>query len=618
MRLWLLLVLLLSFHVSSNTLTNEMKRATPLSFDYSIQQTDSPQEISNWQPINSGRLNLGASSKPIWLKFTIENGTSELQEPLLFNAFVHIDKLTLFKAANDKLAQLSLLGDSVPIKSRYLKDADHIFKLSLVSNSRSTFYIKAETTGVLNLNFSLWQPDKYIEHKAKFNLVMGLILGIMLASALILSVLFFITKKQNFALAAVFNFCAWFLFAWLLGFVYRYITDQAVWFIHTLMPALCVFAFIPLNILTERILGLKSLSKPIVTSLRVLLGLSIALALLLLFVPYHYAFVTAIFFAVMHILVLLTATLIRAKNKETKARLLLACLLPMFVILLHKCALILAFDINLSKLSVLLGSCYLISCVALTLIAIGQYIQQRDIKVSQQQKQLAAAEANESLQSETIRLQEQHQEELESKIQERTFELEVTLRELQEKNRELEELNTQDALTGLRNRRHFDKKIKMEFRRSRREQTPLSVVMLDIDHFKIINDQYGHLTGDEAIKCVASIIKHALRRPSDIACRYGGEEFALILPNTDESGAKLVSENIRQQIEASTITTNDSNKIDLTISAGIFSAIADSAYDPNFYTDMADKALYLAKQRGRNRVCLADNNNPSNAEFQER
>ena len=612
MRLILIICLLFSFALQANTLNSKLVGHTELVYEYAASTTDTPSDIpaSTWRKAKNGQVNLGLGTSPVWLKFTIENNTSAQQDLFLFNAFVHIDKLTLYHTEQRKLLAQRELGDSVPIKTRYLKDADQIFKLSLAPMQSQEYFIKAETTGVLKLNLSLWQQDKYIEQKAKFNLIMGLILGVMLASSLILSVLFLITKKQTFALAAIFNICVWFLFAWLLGYVYRYISDQSFWLIHTVMPTLTIFVLIPLNILTERLLGLHFLAKPLVACLRITLGISVALVIISPFLSYTLALTLAVIFALFHILILLIVTGVRAQKRDAKARLLVVCILPLLITMLYKGALIFSVSIYFSQLMILFGGSYLISCIALTLIAISQYIQQRDVKVSQQQKRLAEAEANEAIQSETIRLQELHQEELESKIQERTFELEVTLRELQEKNLELEELNTLDALTGLRNRRHFDKKITMEFRRSRREQTPLAVVMLDIDHFKTINDEYGHLAGDDAIKYVAATIKGALRRPSDIACRYGGEEFALILPNTDSQGAKLVSESIRTNIAKHPIKTS-SGDVKLTISAGIFSHIADASLDPNQYTDWADKALYTAKQQGRNRVCFADSTQSS-------
>ena len=114
---------------------------------------------------------------------------------------------------------------------------------------------------------------------------------------------------------------------------------------------------------------------------------------------------------------------------------------------------------------------------------------QRDAEVAAQQNALAESKAKDTLMRERLELQEQARQDLEANIEERTFELQVTLRELEEKNRELEQLNMEDALTKTKNRRYFDKKLLMDIRRSRREQTPLAIIMLDIDHFKVINDR---------------------------------------------------------------------------------------------------------------------------------
>ena len=186
-------------------------------------------------------------------------------------------------------------------------------------------------------------------------------------------------------------------------------------------------------------------------------------------------------------------------------------------------------------------------------------------------------------------------------MQERTLELEITLRELSESNRELEERNTLDALTGIRNRRYFDKKYIAEIRRSRREQTLLSVAMLDIDNFKNINDKFGHLVGDECIRAVANQIRQHLRRPADDVCRYGGEEFALLLPSTDEEGALSLLEAIRADIEAMAIQT-PAGPVSLTVSAGIATAVVQVEMGDHQLLDAADQALYRAKAGGRNQV----------------
>ncbi len=194
-------------------------------------------------------------------------------------------------------------------------------------------------------------------------------------------------------------------------------------------------------------------------------------------------------------------------------------------------------------------------------------------------------------------------ERLEDNIQSRTLELQFALSELAEKNRALEEQNTLDALSGVRNRAYFDKKLLAEMKRSRREQRPLALVMLDIDHFKQINDEHGHLAGDAVIRGVAQRIQALLKRSSDHICRYGGEEFALILPNTDAEGAVALAEQIRQAV-ADTPFDTEIGALTVQISAGCYAVVTDPAMAGADYIQAADQALYRAKHQGRNQVQL--------------
>lgn len=192
-------------------------------------------------------------------------------------------------------------------------------------------------------------------------------------------------------------------------------------------------------------------------------------------------------------------------------------------------------------------------------------------------------------------------EAMEFEFQSRNFELEVTLRELEETNRKLEQQTTTDALSGAKNRKFFDQKLLAELRRSRREQTCLSLIMLDIDHFKRVNDTYGHLSGDDCIKLVAQRAHSSLKRPSDTLCRYGGEEFAIILPNTPASGAVAVAEAVLESIRSQPCATV-SGPLSITASAGVTSMRCDINTQPQQIIQIADNALYQAKQAGRDNV----------------
>lgn len=162
---------------------------------------------------------------------------------------------------------------------------------------------------------------------------------------------------------------------------------------------------------------------------------------------------------------------------------------------------------------------------------------------------------------------------------------------------------TLDALTNLNNRRQFEIRLKQEIATTKRQKNPLCAMMIDIDFFKKVNDTYGHASGDEVLRTVASIIKAQLRE-SDIPARYGGEEFAVLLPYTHIDEAKIVGERLRKAVEEASIQLDKLN-INVTISMGLAELTPDLSGEELF--KLADKALYEAKESGRNRVCISKN-----------
>ncbi|NEQ50694.1 MAG: diguanylate cyclase [Leptolyngbya sp. SIO3F4] len=165
----------------------------------------------------------------------------------------------------------------------------------------------------------------------------------------------------------------------------------------------------------------------------------------------------------------------------------------------------------------------------------------------------------------------------------------------------LNQANT-DELTQLSNRRQFDNCLAKEWRRLQREQQPLSLILCDVDHFKLYNDTYGHQTGDDCLKAVAQALKGPIRRLADEAARYGGEEFVVILPNTPLEGAQHVAEQIRQNVQALQMPHESSKTSDcVTISLGVASCIPNQQSSPEELIKTADMALYTAKENGRNR-----------------
>ncbi|MBC3950670.1 MULTISPECIES: response regulator [Pseudomonas] len=184
--------------------------------------------------------------------------------------------------------------------------------------------------------------------------------------------------------------------------------------------------------------------------------------------------------------------------------------------------------------------------------------------------------------------------------------LRVSQQQLLDTNLVLQRLMNSDGLTGLSNRRHFDEYLELEWRRATRDQTQLSLMMIDVDFFKAYNDNFGHLEGDEALRQVAKAIRASSARPSDLPARYGGEEFALVLPNTSPGGARLLAEKLRMTVAGMNIPhIAPTPGASLTVSIGVSTIVPQPGSNSRQLIQEADKGLYAAKHNGRNQVSVA-------------
>jgi len=180
------------------------------------------------------------------------------------------------------------------------------------------------------------------------------------------------------------------------------------------------------------------------------------------------------------------------------------------------------------------------------------------------------------------------------------------LEALRDSEERLLALSGSDPLTGLANRRSFDAALEQSLTRSNRNAQPLSLLMIDVDRFKGFNDRFGHLRGDACLKAVADAVARHAHRPDDLAARFGGEEFALILPGTDTRSAAAIAEGIRQTLGSrQDCASGDAHSV-VTVSVGVATAAGDTAVSATALIQSADSALYAAKRAGRDRVCRAD------------
>ena len=542
---------------------------------------------------------LGISANLYWFRFPLKE-LDRTQSWLLEIDYPMLDNVNLWFVHNRKVLTTYQMGDTLPFVQRNISHENFLFSIPKIEGPLEV-YISVSSTGPIRLPLNIWQQDSYLTFASENSLIMGLFFGLILAMGLSNLFFFITTGSRSFLVYSGYVIFLGLTVLTIQGLGYRYIWSNYGWL---QQHAIGIFANLALwlsIIFCDLLLNIKTYSIKMSKTLQAIAYIYLAAAVMSVFIPLQLLHQTFLFMLIAgSILIFAVAIWLWFKGSAIARYYTLA-----WAVLFFSVIVISLDDLNIIKISLpphyllMLGAA--IETIMLALILAISHDQQRQTLLDTQSALLTKEKQAQHAQKDLLALQENTTEDLEYKVQERTLELEIALRELSETNRELQEKNTLDALTGIRNRSYFDKKYQAEIRRSRREKTQLSVVMMDIDHFKKVNDQYGHLVGDECIKTVAYTLQKSLKRPSDAVCRYGGEEFALILPSTDLEGAILLVERLRAEIEKISIQIEDTS-VNITISAGIGTAIADLNHPEDIILALADKQLYAAKNAGRNNV----------------
>lgn len=535
---------------------------------------------TQWQVRQLDNLAFGIQPGALWLKVELplldihNQWLLEIDHPI-------IDKVDVWFVEQNTVLSEYHGGDGFPFDFRDLNHEKFLFSVPQATTHNLTLILKIYSDNSVILPLKIWKEQNYLLHNGEFNLGLGLFFGLLLTMGLSSFFFYITTGSRNFLYYCGYAICVCATLASLQGIAFKYVWPSFPWIQqHAVLffsNALMYFA----AIFTRNFLELKQHNQALDKLISWIAILFVVCGLASLLLPYR--FMIVVYFACLSVttlLLLFCVYRLRATSSYV-AKIYSVAWLGLLICILIAIADRLAWlQVQVdSKNLIMLAASFETILLAL-ILAFNYSKQQSDLELTQRNAK----------------------KELEYKVEERTLELQIALRELSDTNRELEERNTLDSLTGIKNRRFFDKRLLAEMRRCRREHTPLTLAMLDIDHFKKVNDTYGHLVGDACLKHVAHIMSDTLKRPQDEVCRYGGEEFAIILPNTDQAGAVMLLETIRQTIEKSPMVS-DPVIVEMTISIGL------TTMPPNDWDipesdliEVADKALYKAKEGGRNQV----------------
>ncbi|OUS31643.1 hypothetical protein A9Q99_03480 [Gammaproteobacteria bacterium 45_16_T64] len=564
----------------------------------SVDQILTLYQTSRWRSVTRNSINFFYYDVPVWLSMTFDNLSDQDRDTILEIEWPFLDIVEVYLVdSNEKITKVGMEGDHAVNGEHGPSHRAYLFPIPLAGDQKTQLLVKVETSSLLLLPIKLWDQQAYWQNETKKQALLSLFFGFVVVMGIYNFGVWFYTRDVGYFYYSLFVVCVSLYELAVTGYGRHYIWKDSIWLNDHAFVLFAGLSYMSAALFVNEFLSLKKnnpVMYKVVWALFVLYGI----------------FVTSGFFVGETFLVpfgqyiglLLTlgtlglAAYEWCKGNEAARYFTLAwCLLligtSIYTLMLAGHLPHNAFTESVQRVGISLE-------ILLLSFALGQRYH-KQVQAAKQATEMSLHLATELNQSheEKIRIQARAQERLEEQVIQRT-------QQLEQAKQHLLILSETDQLTGLKNRRYFDDCYTSQYKQAFRSQVSISIQVIDIDNFKQVNDRYGHVAGDECLKQVAQVILHHSQRPGDVAFRYGGEEFVVLLPSTDINGAEQVGQSIRQAVEGTSVEF-DGVLINLTVSIGVAEEVPDNDDGQRCLLQRADAALYVAKEKGRNRVELA-------------
>ncbi len=540
-----------------------------------------------WQPLAPGIPNFGYTDRETWLAFRLAPDVQVRHEILLVVSYSLLDEIELYAVEGSLPVAAGRAGDREPFARRPLAHRHFLFPLTPATADGTTYLLRVRSNSSLQVPLALWDADAYFRSETNRYAFFGFFYGAMLLVVLYNAFLFGVLRERVH-LGFVLHMGSFLgLMAGLQGLGYQYLWPYWPW-LQEKAPALFVAAATgSAFIFAHDLLNLRQQSPRCSRLFRAgsLAGLAGLVASCVL--PYATVMRPMLVTAVLGAVVIAWGGLRQWRTGGNSARWFVAAWLTFLL----GTMLMIASKFGLLPRTFVTENGPLFGLAAeAMLLSLALADRFREHK-----------QARRAAQAEVLQLQQEANRVLKQEVQLRTSELQNMMRQLAQANEELDLRNHFDGLTGICNRRAFDERLELEFGRAQREGEPLSLLMIDIDHFKNFNDTYGHLVGDDCLVAVAKTIDESARRTTDYAARYGGEEFAVIIPDAAPDQLAAFGERVRLAVADMEFMV-DGRRVPVTVSIGGGTLVPASGDAIDDLIRLADGALYRAKGAGRNRV----------------
>lgn len=562
-----------------------------------------------WQLYPKRTLNFRQEKQAVWLRFRIHNPRPEPQNWMLISDWPLLDDVRLQTRTlpTGQWSTPEQTGDRTPLEQRSVSHRLPVLKLALTGEATTEVYVRVQSHNTMLIPLSLIEASAFNDWDHQQDALLAAFFSVLLAMLCYNACLLSFTRDSSYL------FYCWYVGGIILfelavtGTGNFYLWNEMTWLRERCYPVTTAFVFIGAALFLRNFLQLKtfggwalrlntyfliywwlalvlgSVEVALISDLQDLASMLSCIAGLGTTVyMWHKNNVSAKYFTIAWAFLIIATFFFAASMNGLIERTPATQYSHMigFVLEVILLSFALAERINRER-------------------AAREEAQQSALLLSQQ----VAQERDAKMQSQNalIDMQRRANEDLELRVSDRTAELQRAMSNLEIANRELSKLSHTDGLTQVSNRRYFDQVFEDELHRGSRSQQPLSLLLVDLDHFKQVNDQHGHLTGDECLRQVAKTIGQVINRSTDLVARYGGEEFAVLLPFTSAEQAIPIAESIRREIAALDMIVQG-KRVELSVSIGIAGWIPGINESSRKLIESADAALYQAKHAGRNQT----------------
>ncbi|HET8871963.1 MAG TPA: diguanylate cyclase [Aquabacterium sp.] len=540
------------------------------------------QRSSRWTEQLSADLNFGYSPSAFWLRAELSNTQTSQQEWILGLRYPLIDYLDVYFVEPDGQTLHHATGDRRPFGTRTIEDRNFFFPFQLGAGHRLTVYIRLQSQGSIQAPLTIQTPQAWRLSTAREHVLLGMYSGALLA-LLVYNLLLYISLRGRTYLYYVLYLASFGLAQMVFnGMAYQYLWPNWPDWGNRAAPFMMGLTGALLTQFGRDFLALKIHWPRADKVVRWTMTAFILVAFAGLWMDYTVPIRVGTLCTILSPALYLFVAAVMLRRGQRQAVYFLAAFGGLLV-------------------GVALAALQAYSVIGTSLLTeyglqIGSVLEITLLSFALAHRLKLAQEANE-------RMQLAHAAELEERVQQRTADLDQAMKELTDANARLQALTVRDALTGLHNRQYLNDRLPEVWRQALRWNQSLAVLMIDIDHFKQVNDRHGHAAGDQALRLVAQTLARLLGRPGDLAVRYGGEEFLVVLPQTNLAGAAHIAETIRQCVEGLEYQANDT-EVKLTVSIGVASCIPGPCTRIEDLLHTADQLLYQAKRDGRNRCAV--------------